>query len=198
MFPTWLKLLHWLHIRGSLHHSHLHLPTPSLVGSHSQQRKTTTQYGCWTKHRGENPTKWMVYNGKSLLKLMILGYPYYFWKHPYNCCPSTNGCTIVHYFVSEHFAHKLIFSSSDFNFTSHSLKLTNRPENRPKPRSKVFQPTSFSCKLLVPWRVHPRSLQSPRKMVVGRRSFPFGFRSLFRGKLAVKLWGGNISGQITN
>ena len=37
-------------------------------------------------------------------------------------------------------------------------------------------------------RIHPRSLTArPSKMVVGRRSFPIGFRELFRGKLAVKL-----------
>ena len=31
--------------------------------------------------------KWMVYNGKTLLKWMIWGY-HYFWKHPYiwRCC----------------------------------------------------------------------------------------------------------------
>ena len=32
-----------------------------------------------SKNRGT--PKWMVYNGKSLLKWMIWGYPY-FWKHP--------------------------------------------------------------------------------------------------------------------
>ena len=33
-----------------------------------------------SKNRGI--PKWMVYNGKTLLKLMIWGY-HYFWKHPY-------------------------------------------------------------------------------------------------------------------
>jgi len=33
-----------------------------------------------SKNRGT--PKWMVYNGKNLLKLMILGY-HYFRKHPY-------------------------------------------------------------------------------------------------------------------
>ena len=32
-----------------------------------------------SKNRGT--PKWMVYNGKTLLKWMIWGYPY-FWKHP--------------------------------------------------------------------------------------------------------------------
>ena len=31
---------------------------------------------------GVKPPKWMVYNGKPLLKWMIWGY-HYFWKHPY-------------------------------------------------------------------------------------------------------------------
>ena len=33
-----------------------------------------------SKNRGT--PKWMVYNGKPLLKWMIWGY-HYFWKHPY-------------------------------------------------------------------------------------------------------------------
>ena len=33
-----------------------------------------------SKNRGT--PKWMVYDGKTLLKWMIWGYPY-FWKHPY-------------------------------------------------------------------------------------------------------------------
>ena len=37
--------------------------------------------GVSKKNRGT--PKWMVYNGKTLLKWMIWGYPY-FWKHPYN------------------------------------------------------------------------------------------------------------------
>ena len=43
-------------------------------------------WGIWVlnQNRGVYPPKWMVYNGKPLLKLMIWGYPY-FWKHP--CLP---------------------------------------------------------------------------------------------------------------
>ena len=36
-----------------------------------------------SKNRG-GPTKWMVYNGKTLLKWMTWGY-HYFRKHPYIC-----------------------------------------------------------------------------------------------------------------
>ena len=43
-----------------------------------------------SKYRGI--PKWMVYNGKLLLKWMIWGYPY-FWKHPYRlgCSPSQDA-----------------------------------------------------------------------------------------------------------
>ena len=37
--------------------------------------------------RNSGTPKWMVYNGKSLLKWMIWGYPY-FWKHPYTFSPA--------------------------------------------------------------------------------------------------------------
>ena len=42
-------------------------------------------------------------------------------------------------------------------------------------------------KRCTPWSLTASPL---KKMLVGRQSFPFGFRSLFRGKLAVKLWAG--------
>ena len=67
-------------------------------------------------------------------------------------------------------------------------------------RKRIFQPSIFRCELLVSGRVYlvdvdglmeftPSKFNrhSPWKIVVGRRSFPIGFRSLFRGKLAVKL-----------
>ena len=37
-----------------------------------------------SKNRGT--PKWMVYNGKTLLKWMIWGAHPYIWKHPYLCC----------------------------------------------------------------------------------------------------------------
>ena len=40
---------------------------------------------CWTYmgvSKNKSTPKWMVYNGKPLLKWMIWGYPY-FWTHPY-------------------------------------------------------------------------------------------------------------------
>ena len=36
----------------------------------------------WVFPKNRGTPKWMVYNGKSLLKWMIWGYPY-LWKHPY-------------------------------------------------------------------------------------------------------------------
>ena len=42
-----------------------------------------------SKNRGT--PKWMVYNGKPLLKFMIWGYPY-FWKHPNSPLRSHTFC----------------------------------------------------------------------------------------------------------
>ena len=47
-----------------------------LVRKNAQQIKNNTP-----QISGKYNGKWMVYNGKSLLKLMIWGY-HYFWKHP--------------------------------------------------------------------------------------------------------------------
>lgn len=41
-------------------------------------------------------------------------------------------------------------------------------------------PKGFA-KVMLCYLLHPRSLKSPRKMVVGRRSFPIGSRKLFKG-----------------
>ena len=43
-----------------------------------------------SKNRGT--PKWMVHNGKTLLKWMIWGYPY-FWKQLYICLPKWIECT---------------------------------------------------------------------------------------------------------
>ena len=66
----------------------------TLTGSHSKTLQIQL-YTCrlmvviWMFPKIGVPPKWMVYNGKPLLKWMIWGY-HYFWKHPYSTLQKTN------------------------------------------------------------------------------------------------------------
>ncbi len=50
--------------------------------SYLQKSPTTSKDKDMAVSKNRGTPKWMVYNGKALLKWMIWGY-HYFWKHPY-------------------------------------------------------------------------------------------------------------------
>ena len=65
-----------------------------LVGLGAEVGFTNSQY-IWI-HLGVEPKiwctpKWLIDNGKPLLRWMIWGYPY-FWKHPFDSCYDLFHC----------------------------------------------------------------------------------------------------------